>query len=121
MATPLGVVSFEAGGKAYQMQFTTNRLCTLEEKSGLTSLDVATELALAKSQPLGCSKKTLRALFWAGVGDGSITLGEAGDLVDAIGHRRAIEIATDAFDAAHPDLAEDDGKVGDRPLDAVAG
>lgn len=121
MATPLGAVRFEAGGKSHQMQFTTNRLCMLEEKAGLTSLEVATELALGKSQPLGCSKKTLRALFWAGVGDGSITLAQAGDLVDAIGHRRAIEIATDAFDAAHPDLAEDDGKVGDRPLDAVAG
>lgn len=122
MATVTGIVSFDAGGVARRLHFTTNRLCALEDQSGLTSLEVATELALGKAQPLGVSKKTLRALFWAGVADGDMTMAQAGDLVDAVGHKRAVELVIEAFDAAHPDLAEDDRKEGeDRPRAAAAG
>ena len=122
MATPTGIVSFEADGRAHALQFTTNQLCALEEKSSLSTLEVATELALAKSQPLGISKRTLRALFWAGVDGGTLTIDAAGALIDAIGHARAVSIAIEAFDAAHPDLADEEKKGGDdRPRDAAAG
>lgn len=66
MATPAGKVFFEARGASMALQFTTNSLCALEEKTGLTTLEVAHELALGKAQSIGVSKKTLRALFWAG-------------------------------------------------------
>lgn len=122
MATVTGIVSFDAGGVARRLQFTTNRLCALEDHCGLSSLEVATELALAKTQPLGASKKTLRALFWAGIGDGDMTLAQAGDVIDQVGHKRAVEIAIEAFDAAHPDLADEEEQEGaDRPRDAAAG
>lgn len=117
MATPAGAVAFEANGKSETLQFTTNRLCSLEDQTRLTTLEVATELALGKTQPLGISKKTLRALFWAGCGDGNMTQAEAGDLVDLIGHGRAVSLAIEAFDAAFPEAVEDlgDGKTAGSP------
>jgi len=108
MATPDGKVAFEAGGKGYTLQFTTNALCALEDKAG-DSYRVALELAAGADNPLLVSKKTLRFMFWAGVVGGSLTLEQAGDLVDAIGHRRATEIAREAFDAAFPDMEEAKG------------
>jgi hypothetical protein len=120
MATPDGRVAFEAAGKSETLHFTTNRLCALEDKVGLTTIEVASELALGKTQPLGVSKRTLRGLYWAGAGER--TLGEAGDLVDAIGHHRAVAIAIEAFDAAFPDAEDGDKKDADQnPPIAAAG
>lgn len=123
MATPTGAVRFDAGEVNRALQFTTNRLCILEEQTRLTTLEVATELALGKSQPLGVSKTTLRALFWAGCDDGGMTQREAGELVDLIGHKRAVSLAIEAFDAAFPDEeeAKGDDKVDTGPPAAAAG
>ena len=121
MATPAGRVFFEARGASMALQFTTNSLCALEEKTGLTTLEVAHELALGKAQPIGVSKKTLRALFWAGAGDGSLSMADAGDLVDEVGHFHAVGLAIDAFDAAFPDTEAEKTEDSDRPPVAAAG
>jgi len=124
MATATGKVSFDADGVAHTLQFTTNRLCLLEDKLGLTTLEIATELALAKSEPLSASARTLRGLFWAGAGGGNMTMAEAGDLVDAIGRPSAVALAIAAFDAAFPDTEEGERKdagEGENPPSGAAG
>lgn len=121
-ATPTGVVTFEASGQPHCLQFTTNRLCALEEKTSDTILTVAQELALGKDQPLAVSSRTLRALFWAGAGDGSMTLAQAGELIDAIGHHRAVALVSEAFDAAFPQAEEAEPKDGtENPPGVAAG
>lgn len=124
MATPTGKVSFDADGVAHTLQFTTNRLCLLEDKLGLTTLEIATELALAKSEPLSASARTIRGLFWAGVGSGQTTMEQAGDLIDRVGRPRAVALAIEAFDAAFPDTEEGEPKSageGENPQSGAAG
>jgi hypothetical protein len=110
MAAVTGVVPFEAAGAAHTLQFTTNRLCLLEDKTKLSTIEVATELALGRDQHLGVSASTLRALVWAGLGDGGITLAQAGDIVDLVGAKRMVGIVIEAFDAAFPDDEEGEPK-----------
>ena len=117
MATPDGKVTFEAGGRTRSLQFTTNRLCLLEDKTGKTPLDIAVELEM--NPRIG----TLRAMFWAGMGEGDMTLDAAGDVMDELGRARAIAVARDAFEAAFPSKEEDAGdkEGGANPLVAAAG
>lgn len=124
MATVTGVVAFEAAGAAHTLQFSTNRLCLLEEKVGLSTFEVATELALGRDQRLAVSAKTLRALVWAGLGKGDMTLAEAGNIIDAVGQKRMLAIVIDAFDGAFPEEEEGDGKTAGEsanPLNGAAG
>jgi len=111
MATVTGAVAFEAAGVAHTMQFTTNRLCLLEDRTKLSTIEVATELALGRDQHLGVSAKTLRALVWAGLGKTDATLAEAGDIVDQVGAKRMVGIVIEAFDAAFPDEEEGEPKT----------
>jgi hypothetical protein len=96
MATPDGKVTFEAGGRTRTLQFTINRLCLLEDKLGKTTLDVATELQFNPSM------NTVRALFWAGLGESDLTLTDAGDLAFSMGMAAATSVVREAFAAAFP-------------------
>ena len=111
MATPSGQIVFEAAGVSHTMQFSTNRLCLLEDRTKLSTIEVATELALGRDQHLGVSAKTLRALTWAGLGNTATTLEQAGDIVDAVGAKRMVAIIIEAFDAAFPDNEEGEPKA----------
>lgn len=113
MASPIGKVTFEAGGATRSLQFTTNALCLAEERSGKRLIEIATELEI------GVSMSTLRVLFWAAGSDREATLAQVGDLIDEIGVSKARQLALDAFAAAFP-LAED-GAPSDHPRDAAAG
>ena len=114
MPTPDGKVTFEAGGRTRVLQFTTNRLCLLEEKIGKTPLDVAVELEMNPRMA------TLRAMFWAGLGEGDMTLAGAGEVMDEIGRTQAIDLARSAFEAAFP--TKEEGGEGDaNPQPAAAG
>ena len=97
MATPDGKVAFEAGGRGYVLQFTTNRVCLLEDRLEKTTLDIATELQFNPQM------KTVRAIMWAGLGDGDLTLAEVGDLMDLLGKAKAVKLAKEAFDAGFPE------------------
>ncbi|UIJ43725.1 hypothetical protein LZK98_11550 [Sphingomonas cannabina] len=105
MATPDGRVAFETGGKAYELQFTINRMCVLEDHLDTDIMRIGMEL------DRGVSMKTLRALFWAGLGEKEMTLAHAGEVIDALGVKRAVAAATEAFRAAlADDEADDDGE-----------
>lgn len=115
MATPDGKVTFEAGGHTRTLQFTTNHCCLLEDKTGKSSLEIAAELDFALSM------KTARAMFWAGLGEGDMTLEAAGMLIDELSKPRATQLLREAFSAAFP-KPEKIGKEGDaNPPGAAAG
>ena len=90
-----GRVSFTAGGKEHGLQFTTNRLCSLEEQSGRSTVD----FAVALSGPDGAPLRDVRLLLQVGLG-GAMTLAEVGDIIDEIGFKTAIEIAVKALHKA---------------------
>ncbi len=96
MATPIGGVRFEAGGRTRSLRFTTNALCMAEEALDKRVIEIATELEM------GVGVRTLRTLFWAGGDDQQATMAQVGDLIDEIGVRKATELALDAFAAAFP-------------------
>ncbi|NOX39760.1 MAG: hypothetical protein GXP05_04400 [Alphaproteobacteria bacterium] len=75
-----GTVTFDAGGKKYTLQYSTNALCELEDAADLPLADILT--GMAKSMSI----RTARLLFWAGLGDNhEITTKEAGLLMDKMG------------------------------------
>jgi hypothetical protein len=113
MGSPIGKVTFEAGGSTRSLQFTTNALCLAEERSGKRIIEIATELEL------GVSMSTLRVLFWAAGNDREASLAQVGDLIDEIGVSKARQLALDAFAAAFP--VEEGGEATDHPRDAAAG
>jgi Phage tail tube protein, GTA-gp10 len=90
-----GQVTFTAGGVERALQFTTNRLCQLEEDTGKGVLVFAEALGT----PGGVSIKDLRLLMRAGM-DGAPTLAEVGDVIDEIGIQAAIVLIGKAFNAA---------------------
>lgn len=114
MASPDGKVTFEAGGHARTLQFTTNRVCLLEDKLGKTTLDVATELQF--NPRMG----TIRAMLWAGLGEGDMTLEAAGGIIDEIGKAKATGLVREAFAAAFP-KPEENVEGGENPPGAAAG
>jgi hypothetical protein len=114
MATPDGKVTFEAGGRNRTLQFTTNRLCLLEDKIDKPTLDIALELSVSPRMT------TIRAMLWAGLGEGDMTLASAGEIIDELGKSEAIAFVRDAFAAAFPEKSE--AKEGDaNPPVAAAG
>jgi hypothetical protein len=114
MATPDGKVTFEAGGRTRTLQFTTNRLCLLEEKIDKPTLDIAIELSISPRM------STIRAMMWAGLGEGDMTLAAAGEIIDELGKTEAIAHVRDAFDSAFPQKT--DGEEGGKnPPVAAAG
>jgi len=110
MATPDGIVAFECGEKAYRLQLGINAICMLEDHLKKTALDIATELQFNPSIT------TVRALFWAGLGEKSMTVAQAGDIVQALTIKVALGYAREALAAAFP--AEDSGETGGGDADA---
>ncbi len=117
MATPDGMVTFEAAGATRSLRLTTNALCLLEDKTEKSALDLATELQF--NPRIG----TVRALFWAAGGDHGMTLAQVGELIDEIGLAQATDLAREAFSAAFPEPDPDPDGAGAaaRPPSAVAG
>lgn len=90
-----GAVEFEALGVSRVLRFTTNAICRIEERSKQSLQDVLADAAVPGKKTL-----TLRLLFWAGLGGG--TLDEAGDIMDAIGAAEADRLLAEALRLAFP-------------------
>lgn len=97
-----GKVTFAADGGEHVLQFTTNRLCDLEEQSGRTVI----EFAAALSQPGSLSFVDIRLLMQIGLGMGAVNnqaLGSpsskeaVGNLIDEIGLTQAVTLVARAF------------------------
>lgn len=102
MALSRGVVEFEAGGETRQLRFNMNAMVRYQEASGKTFIEAVQDL-----QANHMDFRTLRMLFWVGLGNG--TQDEAGDMIDDIGIKVASELMGQALSAAFPgDEASDD-------------
>ncbi|MBV7408205.1 gene transfer agent family protein [Maritimibacter sp. DP1N21-5] len=99
--------TFEADGKTWTLQFTTNALVELEEAVG-KKIDAFLE---AESHSL----KDLRTMFWAGLIEHhpEVTQKQAGDIIDAAGGLEAIMgIINGAMTASLPEADAEDGSKG---------
>ena len=67
-----GGVTFDALGKSFELRFTTNAICRVEERSGKSL-----ESLLADTSSDGKRTLAFRTLLWAGIG--GITLETAGE------------------------------------------
>lgn len=101
-----GRVTFEVKGEERALRFTTNAVCNLEEAANMGIAEIGAELESGRVR-LGL----LRLLLWAG-STKSLTVEEAGDLIDEIGVMGAVEIIGRAFGAAFPDAEEADAGNG---------
>lgn len=101
-----GGVTFEAGGKAYSLRYTTNALCRLEEASGkpIGSL-------LSGMQDGGMSIATVRLVLWAGVSP-AVTVDHAGDMIDELGIDAVSDLITKAMEAAFPEAKSGGNAMG---------
>lgn len=90
-----GGVTFDALGAPWELRFTTNALCRLEERAGKSLADV-----LADIDTPALRRITYRLLIWAGLRD--VTLEQAGDIIDAIGPAETDRIVAAALRAAMP-------------------
>jgi hypothetical protein len=71
-----GVVSFEASGEAYRLQFSIDAICTLEDLLDKSVADIGVQMARGR---IG----TIRAALWAGLREHhpKVTLKDAGELL----------------------------------------
>jgi hypothetical protein len=87
-------------GVTYNLRFTTNALCELEEKLGESVMQVASRMQNVENIRVA----TMRAMFWAGLLDQNpeMTEAEASRIMDDIGLFRAFELCGEAFGKAFP-------------------
>lgn len=119
-----GKVTFAADGAEHVLQFTTNRLCDLEEQSGRTVMDFAQALG----EPGGLSFVDIRLLMQIGLGMGAVnnqafgspsTKEAVGGLIDEIGLTQAMTLIARAFAEAFNIKAGAAGGAGKTTAGAV--
>lgn len=98
-----GRVTFEVAGREYALRFTTNRLCQLEEDSGVAFVEFLRKFEKKETFML----KDLRCLIRAGL-EGEFTLEQAGDLIEQLGITEARRLAFVAIAAAFDQSAGSD-------------
>ncbi|WP_138423721.1 GTA-gp10 family protein [Maritimibacter alexandrii] len=104
---PRAKTTFEAAGKTYTLQFTTNALVELEEATGKSVVDI-----LESEQQ---SMKMLRAIFWAGLIEhhDTMTQKEAGAIIDAAGGLDAVmDLVNKAMTASMPEKGAEEKTPG---------
>lgn len=101
-----GEVGFVAGGKTYTVKFSTNAICEAENILRKSIVQIMADISWLS---------TRRVLLWAALQPKhpGLELADAGELMDALGPTRSIEVLTEAFNAAFPAPAE--GADGARP------
>lgn len=100
-----GGVNFDALGKPWELRFTTNAICRIEERSGKSL-----EAVLADTTEPGKRTLAYRLLLWAGIG--GATLETAGDIMDDLGLVEVDRIISAALRAAFPPREEGDAGNG---------
>ena len=115
MANIRGAIEFEAGGVTRQLRYGMNAMARFQDVTGQTFLS-----ALDKFQTDPTDMRTMRAIFWAGLGN--VTVEEAGDLIDEVGFQDVAEMIRQAITAAFPQAgeAEASGNGGKKAAKAAA-
>lgn len=101
-----GEVGFDAGGKSYIIKFSTNAICEAENILRKSIVAIMAEIEWVSVR---------RVLLWAALlpKQPGTSLEVAGEIMDALGPKKSVEVLTDAFNAAFPAPAE--GADGARP------
>jgi hypothetical protein len=96
-----GEYKIEANGNSVTLKYTTNALCELENKMGLSIPEIGQKILGGEN----ISFAAIRTLFWAGlIATGpEVTEAEAGELIDAIGFQEATNGISHAFALAFPE------------------
>lgn len=95
-------VPFKADGQDFTYKLSTNALCRYEDLTDETILQaLVTVQKTGDKTGASIQFRRVRGLLWAGLPEG-VTLEEAGDVVDAIGIKRAFEIITKGAELAFP-------------------
>lgn len=121
MANPhRGETSVEIGGKTYVLCYGMNACAELENHLGRSFPEIVAELQSWKENPERIRVTTVRALLWAGLRrrHSSVTLEQAGDLIDEIGFSNVWQPVNEAFERAWPDPDEAETK-GQRPTNGT--
>ena len=100
MNSKRGAVSFETEGGTRALRLTTNAMVAYQDATGETLME-----GLQSLQERPGDMRRMRAMFWAGLGSGS--LDDAGDLVDEIGLSEAFRLIGEAASLAFPAAPED--------------
>jgi hypothetical protein len=91
-----GEVSFEASGKTWTMKLGTNAWCLVESEmnTDLASIDLSR-----------LSMRNVRTIFWASLQHHheSVSISDAGDLMDIIGTAKTTELVTQAIELQAPE------------------
>lgn len=104
-------VSFAYGGETLNYKISTNALCRFEDLMGETMLRAADHLSVAgQGDGLDTDFRRLRAMFWAGLPT-TITVEDAGDMVDDLGKSEVVEIISKGLALAFPDAEEAEGNA----------
>jgi hypothetical protein len=90
-----GGVTFDALGKPWEVRFTTNAICRIEERSGKSLEDVLADVTAPGRRTLA-----FRLLLWAAIG--TVTVEAAGDIMDDLGLVEVDRIISAALRAAFP-------------------
>lgn len=98
-----GAVEFEADGTAYVMAFTTNAMVRYADAAGESLVE-----GFQKVETGGLDVRRVREMFRVAVTP-AVTAEEAGDLIDALGLKSAIDLLGRAARAAFDGLEAADG------------
>lgn len=100
MANPQkGEIAFDVAGKERVLRLDTNAICTAEEDLDLGIDDIVARLSAGRLS-------VVRVLLRAGMVGDPISLRDAGELIDEIGARGAIDLLSRALAAAFPPAKE---------------
>lgn len=105
MANPhRGQVALNAGGRDYNVSYSINALCELEDVLG----QPVAKIAASMNDPENVRMSAVRALVWAGLQDHhpEVTLREAGQIASEASIPVCMEAIGKAFQAAFPEQEE---------------
>ncbi len=88
-------VTFEIDGKPHTIALTTNGMARYQKEMG-----ESTTAGFAEIEKEGFDAVRLRAMFWAMLPEGTATIDEAGDMMDAVGIQMAAALIGQTAKAA---------------------
>lgn len=120
MANPFrGKVPLKAGDEDYELSFSINAICEIEEHFGKPIAEVGKLMQAGDAFQV----KTLRFVLWAGLQDNhdDISLKDAGNIASNAGIEICGEAIGKAFQLAFPQEKAGGGKGNGRPRSAARG
>ncbi len=120
MANPFrGKVTLKAGDEQYEVSFSINAVCEIEEHFGKPIAEVGKMMQAGDAFEM----KTLRFVLWAGLQDNhdDLTIKDAGNIASNAGIEECGVAISKAFELAFPQPKAGGAKGNSRPRNAARG